>query len=288
MNKGSQAIVYFAWTITVFLNSSSFASNVSAPINGPSFKKYNFGIVVKNEDYSIYRSRALGEDGIEDLRKYLIYQNLPFPKTIISMHKNGYAFPFYFALGEYEASIDPSFPFRFIHAFGSERTYLDGYNPYYPSSNIDKKTNLGFKARKYFELEDDEIDGGIDTFFNILEHALDPENQPVLVHCHGGLHRTGMVSMAIRFIQDGFWVNGVKKEVKGMLLNPAQQEYAKYNPLLFREDNIAFIEQLSKDPRFLIIKERYHDLLQESRSLPLKPYSKDEEPEDDLSQTDDL
>lgn len=232
---------------------------------GPSYKKINFGVVVDNEKYSIYRSAKLGDGGLEKLKDHLDEEGRAFPKTIIYMNKSGYRFPFYFAVDEYKESIkNPDYGFfKFYHSFGDLRTYVDGENPYFPSTNIDSRFALGFKAKKYFQLQDDAIDGGMDTVMTVLELILNPKHQPVLFHCFGGLHRTGMMAMVMRYLQGGFWVDGPKVKSHDLFLNPAQFEYAKFNPRMFREENINFINQFSADQRFLDLKAKYGALLRD-------------------------
>ncbi|MBP6217770.1 MAG: tyrosine-protein phosphatase [Oligoflexales bacterium] len=217
----------------------------------------NLGLVINNAQYKIYRSAKLGKSGLYDLRSRLWKNNLPFPKTIIYMNKEGYNSFSNFAVEEYEMSF--VWGYTFYHSFGPMRTYVDGQNPYDPSTDIDNTQNLGYEAQAYFSLRNDGVDGGIDSFFNILRIILEPKNQPVLFHCLGGLHRTGMVAMALRYLQGGNWINGPKKDG----LNPAQYEYHKYNPFLFRPENIEFIEMLANDPRFQELQDTYRLKLQE-------------------------
>ncbi len=233
---------------------------------GPSLKSLNFGVVVNNKNYQIYRSEKLGSAGLKDLKKYLETQSLPFPKTIIYMNKNGYAFPFYFALEEYKEQT--KYGFRFYHPFGSIRTYLDGDNPYSPSEDIDTKSILGNEAQKYFELQDDGVDGGVDNFINVLKIVLDPKNQPVLFHCHGGMHRTGMTALALRYMQGGFWLSDSGENKSGISLNMAQLEYTLFNTWLFREDNLNFIEAFTNSDDFIQLAEQYGEIIRDgSESL---------------------
>ena len=228
---------------------------------GPIDKGMKLGILVNNSIYKIYRTKNLGEDGLEDLEEYTKEKGLVFPKTIISMNHWGYKFPSYSSMEEYQ--LKEKYDYKFYHSFGhGERTYLDGYNPYYPTVDIDTTAKLGRKARKIFELRNDGIDGGIDNFFKILRIVLDTKNQPVLFHCFGGRHRTGMIAMALRYMQGGKWTNGFYKEKKGIRMNLAQYEYYKFNRSLFRKENLEFIEQVKDDPRFIELKIQYGELLQ--------------------------
>lgn len=233
----------------------------------------NFGLVVKNKNYTIYRSSMLGKYGLKVLKKNLEKNNLPFPKTIIYMNKNGYSgfIPVVgsFAIEEYEAQRE--YGFRFFHGFDYQnRTYLDGYNPYEAKDDIDAEEELlGKKARQIFgPIDDNQVDGGIDNFVRILRIVLDKSNSPVLFHCFGGRHRTGMVTMAIRYLQGGNWVDGLRRETyiltlnKTLSLNPAQYEYYQYNKELVREENFEFIEQFSQDAKFLELRDIFAKELQ--------------------------
>lgn len=203
---------------------------------------HNFGILAKKAPYFIYRSAELGNDGLREVEKYLSQEGLPFPKTIIYMNAEGYAFPLYFAIQEYKAQ--EKYGFTFFHSFGNPRTYLDGQDPYYPTDVIDKFQYLGPIGRRYFKLGDGKITGGIDNLVTILNLVLDPANQPVLFHCLGGLHRTGMVAMLIRVIQ-------------GMKWDDIVNEYHQYNRLFPRERNIKFVERFQNDKRFIEIWDKF-------------------------------
>jgi hypothetical protein len=227
---------------------------------GPDHKSLKFGVLVNNENYLIYRSKKLGTKGLSKLHKYLYSEDLLKPKTIIYMNKHGYKIPFLFALDEYYLQED--YGFNFYHSFGLHRTYLDGHDPYMPKDDIDREDKLGSEAQDLFDLLDDGLDGDVDDLVRILELVLNPDNQPVLFHCFGGRHRTGIVAMVLRYIQGGWWINGETKKKKGLQLNPAEYEYYKFNHLMFRKENILFVRQFSKDIRFIELKERYQGLLQ--------------------------
>lgn len=202
----------------------------------------NFGVLAAKDPYFIYRSCELGKAGLSELKQHLVNAGLPFPKTIIYMNAEGYALPLYYAIDEWKAQ--EQYGFKFYHPFGSVRTYLDGQDPYHPTDVIDKFRYLGMVGRRYFNLGDGEITGGIEQLFTILNLIVDPENQPVLFHCMGGFHRTGIVAMLIRVLQGMAWKDLI-------------QEYHHFNPLFPREKNIDFVERFASDIRFLQLWQKY-------------------------------
>lgn len=207
------------------------------------FKHHNLGVLADKAPYFIYRSSELGKHGLKMVKEQLDEKGLPFPKTIVYMNADGYAFPLYFAIDEYKAQ--EQYGFTFYHSFGIPRTYLDGEDPYFPTDMIDKGRHLGPIGRRYFKYGDGKITGGINNLLVILNLVLDPKNQPVLFHCLGGIHRTGMVAMLVRVVQGCLsWQEIVA-------------EYHEFNPMLPREKNIKFVERFIRDPRFIAIKEKY-------------------------------
>lgn len=229
---------------------------------------HNFGVLVRNSAHTIYRSAALGSEGLADISKYLKAKKLPFPKTIIHMNSDGYKRSFFhptlFAIEEQQQSA--RYGYKFYHSFRTDYyTYLAGENPYEVHKNINHKKRLNAEALVLFGFDEEAIvDGGIDAFYRILDLVLGSEG-PVLFHCTGGRHRTGMIAMAIRYLQGGEWRKGsyrsllVKRD-----LNAAQYEYMHHNPVYIRTQNFDFIDRWSKDPLF----EKYEELFQESLNLP--------------------
>lgn len=229
---------------------------------GPEYD-YKFGVLVDNEYYQLYRSGKLGERALENLDEYFVEEGLTFPRTIIYMNSPGYKAPFHFALKEY--FLQEKYGYKFYHSFGhGVRTYLDGHNPYEPRGDIDTTRILGSHGRKIFDLRDDGLDGDVEDFYRILELVLDPNNQPVLFHCFGGRHRTGMIALAIRYLQGGLWIDGPRFKRLGIEMNLAQFEYYRFNHLFFRKENLDFIEKVSQEERFLNLKERFGAYLLET------------------------
>jgi hypothetical protein len=236
-------------------------------------KLFNFDSVIKNNHYSLYRSSLLGNYGLKLLKSHLDKNQQPFPKTIIYMNKygyNGYLPPILgdFAIEEFQGQQE--YGYRLYHSFDyTQSTYLDGHNPYQPAEDIDGQTSYLFdsEAEQLFGYrEHPAFDGDDNNFVSILEIILNPDNHPVLFHCFGGRHRTGMVAMAVRYLQGGNWIDGDKKTVyltNGAIeLNPAQYEYYEHNKTMVRIENFSFIEKFKDDPRFLDLKERYKKFLE--------------------------
>lgn len=207
----------------------------------------NFGLLVNNSYYQIYRSAALGRSGLHDLEKHLKKEGLPFPKTIIYMNHDGYKKTRLrsklFALEELEASKD--YGFEYFHSFRRDySTYLDTYDPSNPKKDVNK--------RKYIDeiLPEMQIFGDMDAFYRVLDLVLNSE-QPVLFHCTGGHHRTGMVALAIRYLQGGAWREGKYiGPLRRQYLNKAQYEYYKHNTVQFESRNLDFIEAWAQTAAF--------------------------------------
>ncbi len=228
-----------------------------------SLTDYNFGVVLNSKKYQIYRSSSLGTDGVRELWNYLKANKLPTPKTIIYMNDEGYKVRFTsedFALQEY--AIQEEFGFKMYHSFDyKNRTYLDGHDPYRPSEDIDLKNNLSSAAIKLFGSDPkDGVDGGINSFKNILNISLDPVNQPVLIHCLGGKHRTGMVAMAIMHIQSDKASDIVKND--SLIKSRAEVEYEKYAGSSVRSENIYFIRKFIKSDDFVSYVNKYRKELE--------------------------
>ena len=208
---------------------------------------YNFGVVKLNSTYQIYRSEILGKKGLTAVLSHLKKNKLPAPKTIVYMNYAGYSDDDSRAVEEYQAK--QTLGFEFFHSFGYDyRTYLDGTNPSKPSADIDEGNYLGATAKDAFGvIVDPTKDGGEEAFKRILDVVLDPSKQPVLFHCLGGHHRTGMVALALRYIEGDAWLKGsypvrVPPIFRKQDLNRAQHEYYLHNKLLFRGVNLRFVE----------------------------------------------
>jgi protein tyrosine/serine phosphatase len=116
------------------------------------------------------------------------------------------------------------------------------------------------------------IDGGIESFRRIMSIVLDKSKQPVLFHCYGGKHRTGIIALAVRYIQGGNWTKirptvvlpGLPPYKKDILIdNDAKMEYLLYNPSNPRQENFDFINEYSKSADFKKLVKQYQEILNE-------------------------
>jgi len=260
----------FCFLLVVLITSSYCKSENHLKSLDDLKKDYNFGVLVNNAEYQIYRSKRLGNEGVEEVFSSLSKLGFKTPKTIIYMHYMNYSFMFDHAVEEFE--IQDNLGFKFYHSYDRvTRTYLDGHNPLYSKKDIDDLESLNIWARPTqsavvaFEIKPDgKVDGGRDAFYRILEIILNPKNQPVLFHCHGGIHRTGMMALAIRYLQKEEWTKPLKAPYLYddlLISNRAKQEYILFNPKKPRKENFQFIDEVALDPEFKKLSEVYQDRL---------------------------
>ena len=72
-----------------------------------------------------------------------------------------------------------------------------------------------------------------------------------------------MASMAIRYMQGGFWLSDSGENKSDLPLNAAQLEYTRFNTWLFRKDNLEFIETFAASDDFMELAEQYGDALKD-------------------------
>jgi protein-tyrosine phosphatase len=232
-------------------------------ISAPSFtgiEDFNFGVVIKNKNYQIYRSTTLGNKGVAEVWKYLASNNMPAPKAVVYLSDEGFKTRFLSQdLGLQEYLIQDQYGFKMFHSFDyKQRTYLDGRDPEVPSEDIDHKNNLSEDAQKYFGPDpQDGIDGGMDALYRILDIVLDPANQPAMIHCLGGKNRTGMVSMILKYLQSDSAQEIISEDP--LIRTRAEVEYKKFAGRFgAKAENIYFVR------RFLATKE-FKEYLQKYR-----------------------
>ncbi|MFK7822570.1 MAG: tyrosine-protein phosphatase [Oligoflexales bacterium] len=255
-----------------------------------SFRKYNFGVVVNNSRHRLYRSKALGELGTRELFSFLQENNLLIPNLVIFMNKQGYKQPSNLSGGLYgfgaslriedgvfafeESQIFSKFGARpevsFYHPLNSP-VYLSGQDVVNDSLAFPIDAYVDQDIKKYFEAQirksgtGEHIVAKKDNFYFILKLVLESRD-PVLFHCTGGRHRTGMIAMAIRYIQGSFWTKSFRQEIKVRipnikhlvgLRNLAEIEYYLHNKRYLREKNLESLRALSQEARFKVLVKKF-------------------------------
>jgi hypothetical protein len=152
---------------------------------------------------------------------------------------------------------------------------LHGHNPlideteYLASNYTDNESSEAFAVER-----GSFIPARKENFYRILELVLSSEG-PVLFHCTGGIHRTGMVGMAVRNLQGGVWTEEFAEPIRIVsysnfsggqeiiLNNYAEVEYVMHNHYQVRLENFEAVRQLAQEDRFKQLYERYHEELAE-------------------------
>ena len=266
-------------------------------INNFSFAKYNFGVVVNNNRHRLYRSKALGELGTRELFSFLRKNGLSIPNLVIFMNKQGYKQPSNLNGGLYGIGISPriedgvfafeesqifskfgAFPeVSFFHPLNSP-VYLSGQDIIHDDLAFPIDDYVDQDIKKYFESQirtsgtGEHILAKKDNFYFILKLVLESRD-PVLFHCTGGRHRTGMIAMAIRYMQGSYWTKPFRQEIKVKipninhmvgLRNLAEVEYYLHNKRFLREKNLQSLRALSQESKFKALSKKY------GRSLSMK------------------
>lgn len=263
------------------------------------YPKYNFGVVVNNKRHRLYRSKALGELGTRDLFAFLEKKGLASPNLVIFMNKQGYKQPSNLNGGLYGIGIsrrieDSVFAFEesqlfskygafpevsFFHPLNSS-VYLSGQDVVHDDlafpihDYVDQDIHTFFQAQIRTAGIGNSILAKKDNFYFILKLVLESRD-PVLFHCTGGRHRTGMIAMAIRYMQDpegNFWTKPFRQEIKvkvrGIkhlvgLRNLAEIEYYLHNKDFLRENNLRSLRTISLETRFKKFAKKYGSSLNE-------------------------
>jgi hypothetical protein len=233
------AFSFFSYSIMAMVPAQDLPHRVFQKSNTSAFckakKELNFGVLVQNKHYHIYRSSGLGQKGVELLASHLQEQDLPFPQKILYLNEYGYGVPTYesvvdghvplgkaiaemgepivsgpyewffgypmygrgpFAREEKSIAIESGrYPFVFLHG-GNRNVFLDGFNP----------------LRKDIEAKDFQEDNGKwitrkgdrEALYQVAEEILTSESA-TLFHCKMGIHRTGITGLLIRYLQGGIW-----------------------------------------------------------------------------------
>ncbi len=247
-------------------------------------KDYNFAAVLPGY---IYRSQKLGYKGLEALSQALkIHGQLP-AKTVASIHVMGFGDKKGGSYNLEELRYCEERQMLFMHSYHNNPkhwVYLDGTNP----SRIDPEDkDHGDVFREYAVkkfIPDSKIremlridlsreqglyrDGNIDDFLSTLENLIDAP-WPLVFHCKGGRHKTGMIAIIFetllreqgktenwhtvnvpifknridRFFnnKDGFFKMLGGPMYEEYFLKDEEVSYFRHNESVFRWENIEFV-----------------------------------------------
>ncbi|MFK7825648.1 MAG: tyrosine-protein phosphatase [Oligoflexales bacterium] len=263
-----------------------------------SYEPLNFGAVIHNKYHKIYRSKALGERGVEELFSFMNRAKLELPSTVVFMNKEGYKrsivgswvspithvfngiIPFVYEQAKMFGKGGKFANISFFHPLNS-RVFLSGQDPLndvvsLPISTIAEPDIVNYFAEEISDNGIVNIIASRSSFFNTLELVLAGKG-PVLFHCTGGLHRTGMIALSIRYLQGGIWLKPFKNplEVKtglqgkiSKLSNLAEVEYYLHNTWNFRSKNLNALRNIVEAEEFKELQKRYQNTLNEPSFFP--------------------
>lgn len=234
-----------------------FQLNSSAYIEG-----YHFNALRLTKGHEVMRSKILGGRSLLDLAdRYDI-------NSVIFVNKSGFyknKKDEYLGLEEY--LLKEQLGIRYFHPFGMKSVYVDGKNPLFERSKFYPLHEYldHYAARAIFNDEsliaNRNITVKFENIMNAMRIVLNKKNQPILIHCSGGKHRTGMLVMLLRWLQGGWWINGPKASVRFLMdkvshryedqfLSPLEYEYFLYARGKERWENIEFIRSFITWPEY--------------------------------------
>ncbi|MFK7826652.1 MAG: hypothetical protein AB8G05_21100 [Oligoflexales bacterium] len=254
-----------------------------------SIRKYNFAVVL---DRMIYRSSLLGKKGMKEIWSNLKKNGVPRPKSIASIHVMGFGgVGGNYNLEELEESKKQGLTFLHSYHYDKHLTvYMDGTDPskivendphhgniyvqetvnrFIPDENIQKKLRIAESIA-----ENRHLSGDTEDFLQSIENIIDAP-WPILIHCKGGRHKTGMFAIIFEYLayksamkaeysEDvsvpayknrfaNWWSRGHGSLWQALfdgpfhehhLLRPAETNYAFHNSSVFRRKNIDFVRGL--------------------------------------------
>ena len=161
------------------------------------------------------------------------------------------------------------FPFRFTHPKGEGEDHVD---------RVDATANfLAFKSEEFsdwnnlFRVGSEEESLKRKTvFYAALKRMLTLDGATNL-HCRGGAHDTGIIALALRYLQGGTWIEKFQENktpywlmdlhglhvVRANISNIAEQEYYNHCSGDFRQHNLEMIKALSNEPFFQCLKRKF-------------------------------
>lgn len=295
----------FSFLIFLFISTVSFAEPPRVELKPELTSKkafpsdeLNFGVLVYNDYFKIYRSGGLGAAGLRVLKDHLSQNKIQLPSKIVYLNSFGFVQQapkswretkrftleglqrlyeyakvkisgsvIYHAgsfaseqeaLSNADSSVTGLFPFQFVHG-GNQNVYLSGGNPL-----------NGLLEPMVFRGPNGEVidrKGGRESLYQILKEILVHEGT-VLFHCKGGFHRTGMTGLMIRYLQGGQWTDleptpETRIQMAGKIAVPGQSKVevgnlAEYEYLLHNPSE--FRKKNWKAMRLLAEDERFQCL----------------------------
>ena len=230
-------------------------------------RAYNFGVIWEG---MIYRSAKLGAEGIGTVFHQLKKFGQATPQSIASLHVMGFGGPGgSYNLEEIEACENRGV--TFLHSYHPDpflTVYMDGTNPASIDINdphhgniykretlkkyIPEKKNREKLGIRQSLLKERVVIGDTMDFLQTIENLIDAP-WPLLIHCKGGRHKTGMIAMIFEYLafkqsmnEEHSKIVTVSDVTKGVFLKrfslrPAEVNYAEYNSNVYRHQNIKFI-----------------------------------------------
>jgi hypothetical protein len=258
---------------------------LSSAVMKQHLKKYNFAVVLEG---MVYRSKMLGRDGIDELSQELQRANQPAIKSIASIHVMGFG-----GLGgDYnlqEISEAKARGITFLHTYAYDKSltvYMDGTDPSKIIETDPDHGNIYDLATVTRFIPDPTVRSalGVDRsiaekrvvmgdthdFLQSIINMIDAP-WPLLIHCKGGRHKTGMFALILEYLAFNeamaldlktdvsvpLYRNRVARwfDKKGSFfdiffggplyehyqLHPAELRYFEHNKNVFREKNIDFV-----------------------------------------------
>jgi len=218
--KSDTSFSGYSEQLTPFMQSNYYTYD---KLNSPSH--YNFGEVIPG---LVYRSRHLGVSGLTWLQKWLTSVQRPFIKSIASVHVYGYGggkfkhklgsliMPEYFNLTynieEYDFA--KCHDLQFLHSYSPDpqmRVYFDGEDPSDIPENDSSHGNIYRNSTLALYLSEtainlmnininhDPVAGDTYDFLTSLLNIIEAP-WPILMHCKGGKHKTGMLAMVFSWL----------------------------------------------------------------------------------------
>lgn len=206
-----------------------------------------FGVIIYNPSYQIYRSEALGTKGLELLFELTKKFHLKAPQIILHLHRKGHRkiaqasevrHSDYAEQEKTGAEKSNPFAFEFLESYQGNSVYLPAHTP----DDLNRFPIYYFSGHKQ----------GRESFYRALEVIL-TASCPILFHCKGGRHRTGMMAMIVRYLMDD-------QMVVHTFYDQAASEY-RFFAQRIRPEVMVTVHSLMKQPMMVCLREHFHQAL---------------------------